>query len=157
MASSRVLISRRRILSASGALIGLIAPAAFAKPAPIQVDVWKDPNCGCCKEWISHMQEFGFTFNVHESGNTRARAKFGVPQQFGSCHTAMVDGYVLEGHVPAKDVLRLLKEKPDALGLAVPGMPMGSPGMEGGRSDRYQVLLLSEGSPVKTSVFATYG
>ena len=152
------MLSRRSSLLAIASPLALLAaPAIVRAKSSLVVDVWKDPNCGCCGQWIEHMQKSGFTFKVHETGNARARAKFGIPQELGSCHTAMVDGYALEGHVPAQDVLRLLKEKPDALGLVVPGMPMGSPGMEGGRSDRYQVLLLSEGSPVKTSVFATYG
>jgi hypothetical protein len=130
----------------------------LAQTARPQVEVWKDPSCGCCKDWIAHMQSSGFAVKTWESGNNAARARLGLPQKFGSCHTALVEGYVVEGHVPASDVKRLLKERPKALGLAVPGMPVGSPGMDGpeygGRKDRYDVLLVqADGS---TRVFSHY-
>jgi len=93
------------------------------------------------------MQANGFATTVHETGNTEARARLGLPAKYGSCHTSTIGGYVLEGHVPASEVQRLLKDKPRVLGLAVPGMPVGSPGMDGpeykGRKDAYQVLLIS--------------
>jgi hypothetical protein len=110
------------------------------------VDVWKDPNCGCCKDWITHLHSRGFATRVHDTGNAARRAELGMPQRYGSCHTAQVGGYVIEGHVPAREMHRLLKEKPVALGLAVPGMPIGSPGMDGPeygpRKDAYDVLLV---------------
>ena len=110
------------------------------------VEVWKSPTCGCCKDWIEHMEAAGFRIEVNDSGNAGARARLGIAQKFGSCHTALVDGYAIEGHVPASDVRRLLEERPEAVGLAVPGMPIGSPGMDGpaygGRRDPYEVLLL---------------
>lgn len=144
---------RRRLLTGAAAL-GLAASGlvqAQVAPAATSIEVWKDPNCGCCKDWISHMEQNGFKARVFETGNNAARARLGMPQQLGSCHTALVQGYVIEGHVPAQDIQRLLKEKPQALGLAVPGMPIGSPGMDGpaygGRRDRYEVLLvLKDGS-----------
>lgn len=113
-----------------------------------RVEIWKDPSCGCCKDWVTHMERNGFKAVVHESGNTTKRAELGLAERFGSCHTAVIGGYVIEGHVPASDVRRLLKEKPTALGLAVPGMPVGAPGMDGamygGRRDPYQVLLITK-------------
>jgi hypothetical protein len=112
------------------------------------MDVWKSPTCGCCTLWIEHMQAHGFVVKVHDVGNTAARKRLGVDARHGSCHTATVGGYVIEGHVPAADVQRLLRERPVGLGLAVPGMPIGSPGMDGpeygGRRDAYAVLLLQK-------------
>ena len=104
------------------------------------------------------MQANGFAFTVHETGNTGARSRLGLPQKLGSCHTALVAGYVIEGHVPAADVRRLLRQKPQALGLAVPGMPVGSPGMDGpaygNRRDPYDVLLVARDG--RTTVFSSY-
>lgn len=123
------------------------------------VEVWKSPTCGCCKDWIAHVQASGFGVKVNETGNTAARARLGIAERFGSCHTAVVGGYVIEGHVPAADIRRLLAERPAAIGLAVPGMPVGSPGMDGpeyrGRRDAYDVLLLrADGT---AAVFRRYG
>lgn len=112
------------------------------------IQVWKDPNCGCCADWIDHVEAAGFPTAVFDHGNTAARRRLGMPAKYGSCHTARVGDYVIEGHVPAADIQRLLDEAPDALGLAVPGMPIGSPGMDGpaygGRRDRYHVLLIRQ-------------
>lgn len=120
--------ARRRLLLATLALLPLGARAQSPAPA---IEVYKSPSCGCCKDWIKHLQANGFTnLRVHDTGNSAARSRLGMPSKFGSCHTATVDGYVLEGHVPAADVKRLLKDRPAVLGLAVPGMPIGSPGME---------------------------
>lgn len=113
-----------------------------------KVEVWKDPNCGCCTEWVKHMEDNGFQVVVHNTGNREARDELGMPQKYGACHTAKVDGYVIEGHTPATDIRRLLKEKPEALGLATPGMPLGSPGMDGemyqNRKHPYDVLLVAK-------------
>lgn len=132
--------------------------AAQAAPAKPQVEVWKDPNCGCCEDWVSHLQKSGFAVRVFNDGNTAARKRLGIPDALGSCHTGSVGGYALEGHVPAKDVQRLLREKPKAIGLAVPGMPVGSPGMDGaiyeGRKDAFDVLLVLPGGG--TRVFQSY-
>jgi hypothetical protein len=149
---------RRRLLAGIAVLCAspLVAWAATGK-GPM-VEVWKDPSCGCCKDWVEHLRTSGFTVKVHESGNGAARKDLGMPDRYGSCHTARVGGYAIEGHVPARDVRRLLKEKPLALGLAVPGMPIGSPGMDGpeygGRRDGYQVLLVRrDGS---SAIFQSY-
>lgn len=139
---SMTLKRRSLLLSLLAMSTGSIAVA----PNPVPVKVWKDPNCGCCKDWIDHLQKNNFLVKVMDQGNTAARARLGMPQTFGSCHTALIEGYVIEGHVPASDIQLLLKEKPQALGLAVPGMPIGSPGMDGpaygGKRDAYQVLLI---------------
>jgi len=137
----------RRALIVGTLAIGLPgwAGAQFAGSAPL-VEVWKSPTCGCCKDWIAHMQANGFRVKVNDTGNAEARARLGIADKYGSCHTATVAGYAIEGHVPASDVRRLLKERPTAIGLAAPGMPIGSPGMDGpeykGRKDPYDVLLL---------------
>lgn len=110
--------------------------------------VWKNPTCGCCKRWISHMATNGFTLDVREVGQTaldQVKANNGVSGKLASCHTAKIGGYTVEGHVPATAVKRLLAEKPDAVGLAVPGMPAGSPGMEtSGPGQAYDVLLIKK-------------
>jgi len=120
---------------------------AQARPAPLLVEVWKSPTCGCCKDWVTHMEANGFRTVVHDTGNTAVRGRLGIATKYGSCHTARVGGYAIEGHVPAADIRRLLKERPQAIGLAVPGMPVGSPGMDGpeyqGRKDPYNVLLIA--------------
>lgn len=148
----------RRALLLGMAALGATSLALAAKPQPTALQVWKDPNCGCCKDWIAHIEKNGFAATVIEQGNNAARARLGMPQTFASCHTALVQGYVIEGHVPAADIQRLLKEKPQALGLAVPGMPIGSPGMDGeaygGRRDPYQVMLIGKNG--LSRVFNTY-
>ena len=138
----------------------LMLPLAVMAAAPQRIDmeVWKDPSCGCCKDWITLMEKAGFSVRVYETGNNGVRAQMGLPAKLGSCHTARVAGYVVEGHVPAREIKRLLREKPDALGLTVPGMKVGSPGMDGpaykGRKDPYEVLLVQrDGS---TSIYQKY-
>jgi len=120
---------------------------AAAPTAPL-VEIWKSPTCGCCGDWTKHLAANGFRTKLHDEGNAAKRAEMGIAPQYSSCHTAVVDGYALEGHVPARELRRLLKERPTAIGLAVPGMPIGSPGMDGpeyaGRKDPYQVLLLAK-------------
>lgn len=156
--------TRRHALHLLAAAAGLAAlPSLAASPAKIPMEVWKDPNCGCCKDWIVLMEQAGFAVTVHDSGNSAVRAKLGLPVQYGSCHTALVGGYLVEGHVPAADVHKLLKDKPKALGITVPGMPIGSPGMDGpeygGRKDPYDVLLVTKqlmGSNVSTRVYTSY-
>ena len=136
-------IQRRRLLGA--ALLAATLPA-LAKPEGTPIEVWKDPNCGCCHDWIAHLESSGFAVRAFDSGNEAARRRLGMPDAYASCHTARVAGYVIEGHVPAADIRRLLAEKPAVLGLAVPGMPVGAPGMDGpaygGRRDPYNVLLI---------------
>lgn len=140
-----------------GALMLPLAGMAAA-PKRIAMEVWKDPSCGCCKDWIALMEQAGFSVSVSDIGNKGVRAQLGLPALLGSCHTARVGGYVIEGHVPAREIKRLLRDKPDALGLTVPGMKVGSPGMDGpaykGRKDPYEVLLVRrDGS---TSVYQSY-
>lgn len=129
-----------------------------AQPTLPLVDVWKDPSCGCCKDWVAIVEKAGFPVRVHETGNNAKRAQLRMPAKLGSCHTATVGDYVIEGHVPVREIQRLLREKPQAIGLTVPGMVVGSPGMDGplynGRSDPYAVLLvLSDG---QTAVYQKY-
>lgn len=112
------------------------------------VEVFKSPHCGCCSKWIDHLRQNGFEVKAHDVGDVpAARQKLGMPDRLGSCHSAKVCGYVVEGHVPATDIQRLLKAKPKALGLSVPSMPPGSPGMESAKPISYQTLLVqSDGS-----------
>ena len=148
---------------AGAAAASTLLPRAVraAPPAPAKTDaveVWKDPQCGCCQDWVDHMQAHGFQVTVHATGNNAVRARLGLPARLGSCHTALVGGYLIEGHVPASDVRALLQQRPKALGLAVRGMPVGSPGMDGpvygNRRDPYDVLLVAhDGS---TQVFKSY-
>jgi hypothetical protein len=139
--------STRRTLLAAIAGVAAAPLLARAAKSPVPIEVWKDPECGCCHDWVAHLQANGFTVKVHDDGNNAVRAQLGVDRKYGSCHTAVVSGYAIEGHVPAREIHRLLKEKPQARGLAVPGMPIGSPGMDGpaygGRRDAYDVLLLA--------------
>ena len=136
---------RRNFIAAALAAVAAAVPTVVAA-APVAVEVWKAPTCGCCKDWIVHLEANGFKVQVHDSGNTAARARLGIPMRLGSCHTALIEGYAVEGHVPAREIRRLLAERPGAVGLAVPGMPIGSPGMDGpaygARKDPYDVLLV---------------
>jgi hypothetical protein len=140
-------------------VLGLAASAAFGRHALAQglptVAVTKDPSCGCCEKWIAHLRESRFTVTVTEGPVNPLKVRLGVPRDLASCHTAQVGGYVIEGHVPAGAIKRLLAEKPVDIGLAVPGMPVGSPGMEveGMEPDTYDVTLFGPG--VRTT-FARY-
>jgi hypothetical protein len=152
MAVHRSPARRRWLVLFAGAAALSATPFTAVASGRARVDVWKSPTCGCCSDWVAHMRDAGFELHVHDTGNVAARSRLGMPARFGSCHTATVAGYVLEGHVPASDVRRLLRERPDALGLAVPGMPVGSPGMDGpeygGRRDPYDTVLVArDGSP----------
>ncbi|HCU53027.1 MAG TPA: metal-binding protein [Gammaproteobacteria bacterium] len=131
----------QNVFLASALCAGLSTPA-FAT----EVTVYKSPTCGCCKQWVTHMQANGFTVKAHDVADiVQYKTANGVPMMLGSCHTAIVGGYVIEGHVPASDIRRLLKERPPVRGLAVPGMPVGSPGMEqGAHQDRYNVLTFDK-------------
>jgi hypothetical protein len=142
---SNLAINRRALL-ASFATAGLVMATRTARAAetlPTMV-VTKDPNCGCCSGWVKHVRAAGFNVEVVESSElNRLKARLGVPEALASCHTAEIGGYVIEGHVPPAAIKRLLAEKPDGKGLAVPGMPVGSPGMEveGVEPDTYEVVL----------------
>jgi len=121
---------------------------------PIPVQVYKDATCGCCSVWVEHLRRNGFAPTSENVTNlTALKEKHGVPAEGRSCHTALVGGYVIEGHVPAAEIQRLLKEKPKVAGLAVPGMPIGSPGMEGANPRPYNVLTFDKAG--KTAVFST--
>ena len=149
---------RRRTLKALAVLLATPALPAVAGPGKPLVDVWKSPTCGCCQDWIRHLEANSFTVRAHDDGNTDARARLGMPLRYGSCHTASVGGYAIEGHVPAREVWRLLKDRPQAIGLAVPAMPIGSPGMDGpaygGRKDPYEVLLVQRDG--RSTVYQAY-
>ena len=152
--------SRRRFVRSmafSALAISLNLPGRVAAESQ-SIKVWKSPTCGCCKDWIKHLESNGFSVTSFDDGNSEARKRLGMPVRYGSCHTGEVEGYAIEGHVPAKDIYRLLDEKPDAIGLSVPAMPRGSPGMDGpaygDARDPYDVLLI--GPDGKARVFQSY-
>jgi hypothetical protein len=158
--STTLALPRRGLLLVAAAVLALPQTARASKPEPPLVEVWKSPTCGCCGDWVKHLEANGFRTKTHviqDAGVMRRRV--GFDDKVGSCHTALVNGYALEGHVPAREVKRLLKERPaDVVGIAVPGMPLGSPGMDlpsyGGRKMPYDVLLVRrDGS---TSVYQSY-
>jgi hypothetical protein len=131
----------------------IVAPYAGRAAEPPAIEVWTGPGCSCCHDWIEHLQANGFTVVAHDGGNSAAREHLGMPVRYGSCHTGEVEGYAIEGHVPAREILRLLQERPEAVGLSVPAMPRGSPGMDGpvygNVRDPYDVLLIRrDGSTV---------
>jgi hypothetical protein len=144
----------------------LIPAIILASPIPIsahehnnsakpEITVYKSPTCKCCTGWVEHLRKHGYKVIVKETADMDAiKADLGVPRELGSCHTAIVGKYVIEGHVPAADIDRLLKTKPKIAGIAVPGMPAGSPGMEVGRTEKYDVVTFSPGR--KSSVFARH-
>jgi hypothetical protein len=143
------------LLIAGGLLLGSILPVQRSAQAA-EIIVYKSPACGCCKKWVSHLEQHGYTLEAHNQSRDKLgsiKAEMGAPRGLQSCHTAKIGGYVIEGHAPADEIARLLKEKPQIKGLAVPGMPMGAPGMEGPRRDSYDVLALQENG--KTSIFAS--
>lgn len=141
-------LSRRTLLGtgAATALLALAAVRAAAAGLP-RITVWKAANCGCCVHWVEHLKQAGFPTEVHEVEDMNpVKARLGVAAEVASCHTGQVEGYFVEGHVPASAIKRLLAERPPAKGLAVPGMPVGSPGMEaGGTKEPYEVLLVAGG------------
>jgi len=145
----------------SGALFAAAVFAASDAPPPVAASapalvVYKSPTCGCCAKWAEHMRHAGFAVTTeHPTDLEVLKQRLGVPRAQGSCHTATAGGYVIEGHVPAADVKRLLKERPDARGLTVPGMPVDSPGMDGPSARGFDVLLIHRDGT--TSVFAHHG
>jgi hypothetical protein len=147
-------MTRRHVLhTLFGALfVGVPAEALLAQ-AENDIEIWKTPTCGCCKLWVDHMRAHGFRPTVHDVPDVGpVKRKLGVPAALASCHTGVVAGYAIEGHVPADVVRTMLEQKPKIAGLAVPGMPMGSPGMEGPRKDPYNVVAFEQNG--RTSVFA---
>ena len=136
----------RRRLFATLSLLVAAGLRGFAQRGPA-VQVYKDPTCGCCALWVEHLRKAGFTATVTDVEDMNAvKTKHGVPQRARSCHTALVGAYVVEGHVPAADVQRLLQLRPSVVGIAVPGMPIGSPGMESpdGRKTPYDVMAFTQ-------------
>jgi len=142
------------LLSLASAHSGDAANARRATPAkPVAIKVYKTPSCGCCKTWVQHLRDNGFRVETMDMPDLSAvKAKYGVKPALQACHTAIVNGYVVEGHVPADVITKLLKEHPAVLGVAVPGMPSGSPGMEGGPKERYDVLTFDRAG--RTKVYA---
>lgn len=159
MMTRREWLVRTAESTAGGVILLSILPGpARADSAPVALTVYKDALCGCCKKWVERLRANGFAPVAHDRTDMDAlKDSLGVPAALRSCHTAVAGEYVIEGHVPAADLKRLLAAKPKGvLGLAVPGMPKGSPGMEApGRPDRYEVLAFSAGG--KTKVFASHG
>jgi hypothetical protein len=147
-------VKRRTVLAGLVLAAPGLRSARAADAAPL-VQVWRTPTCGCCGAWVRHLEASGFRVEVTMQDDLSAiKAKHGVPRNLESCHTAVVEGYVVEGHVPAADVKRLLRERPPVAGLVVPGMPAGSPGMEGPVSEPYATLALAADGT--TSVFARH-
>ena len=152
MSSVRTLLPLALALLVAGCQTGATGTDALT------MTVYKTPTCGCCALWVEHLEANGFTVEVVDMPDlSPVKAQYGIPNELQSCHTGVIGDYVVEGHVPAEDVRRLLEERPDAGGLAVPGMPIGSPGMEvpDGRVDSYAVFLV--GDDGGTSVFARHG
>lgn len=146
----------KKLTMALSLAVSLSAGQAAWAEDDLTLKVYKSPTCGCCGDWVDHMRENGFEVDVTDTNNmNQIKSDAGLTPQLSSCHTAFVGDYVIEGHVPAADVRRLIEEQPDAHGLSAPGMPMGSPGMEiGDRKDHYQVLLFNEAG--QTRVFAEH-
>lgn len=150
------MLKRRDVLLASAAALAA-GPSCAAQAEP-SIKIYKDANCGCCTVWVDHLKVEGFKTEVDEAQDMAAiKAKYGVPDDLTSCHTGVVADYAIEGHVPAADIRRLLKEKPKALGIAVPGMPVNSPGMEvpGQPDESYTVWLFAKDGT--RNAFAKHG
>lgn len=145
-----------RRLFIMGAMASVLPQQALSAPHSIQV--WKSPTCGCCSAWVAHLVDAGFSVsaqNVSDDELQATKARLGVPTSLRSCHTASVGGYVIEGHVPAGDIKLLLSFEPEIMGLAVPGMPIGSPGMEmGNETERYDTIAFGPKGPI--GVFAQH-
>lgn len=141
-------ILRLRVASLALAALVAVGCSRPAEAGPI-VTVYKTPTCGCCTAWEDHLRENGFQVQSQKLNDLRqVKSQQGVPQALGSCHTAVIDGYTVEGHVPADVIRRLIAERPAIDGVAVPGMPMGSPGMEGPYKETYEVFSFKDGEPV---------
>lgn len=151
---------KNRFLIALGIAAAIVpiraaAPAAHVTAPAVAMTVYKDPDCGCCKAWVEYIRKHGYKVVTKDTRDLdQINASVGLPAAIAGCHTALVGGYVISGHVPAEDIARLLKQKPKIAGLAVPGMPAGSPGMEGPAPVHYQVIAFERSG--KTSVFANH-
>ena len=147
-------MERRTVLAALSGLV-LAAVSSPSQPAGPTIMVFKTPTCSCCGKWVEHLKSNGFVVKVQEVSDTSPyQRQYHVPRTMQSCHTAVVNGYTIEGHVPAAEIKRLLNERPKLVGLAVPGMPLGSPGMESSRSEPYSVMSFDESG--RASVYARY-
>jgi len=149
-----MMLQRRELLGYLGLALVMPLSGALAQAAP-QVMVYKSRTCGCCNKWIDHLRAAGFQVeaeNVTDVGEYKR--KFGVPADLASCHTAVVGDYIVEGHVPADDVIRMLRQEPEIIGIAVPGMPLGSPGMEAPNPQYYETVAFNAAGIVQ--VFATH-
>ena len=145
-------VSAASATSATSAVPAVSAPSA-SSASLVSIKVYKDPNCGCCKSWIEHLEKNGFKVEVMDMPDLSAvKSKYGVTQELQACHTGVVGNYTVEGHVPADLILKMIKEKPAIAGLAVPGMPMGSPGMEGATKEKYDILTFDRAG--RTTVYA---
>ena len=137
--------TRRLVLRAAGASALAVLAGCAAAERGDPVTVYKSPTCGCCSEWVKHLRADGFKVEAHDLDDVSPiRRRYGVPGALASCHTAIIGGYAIEGHVPASDIKKLLRERPKVLGLSVPGMVVGSPGMEQGRTEPYETLAFDE-------------
>ena len=147
-------MKRRTVLAVLPGLLLASVSSLSQSSAPV-VTVYKTPTCSCCGKWVEHLKSNGFNVKVQEVNDTSPyERRYRVPRQLVSCHTAVVNGYTIEGHVPAAEIKRLLSERPKIIGLAVGGMPLGSPGMESARAEPYTVQSFDEGG--RTSVYARY-
>ena len=146
----------RNFSAACGLALAMISLVSCRSADSVMITVYKSPTCGCCVKWVDHLEAGGLAVEAIDVENLAwIKKENGVPARLHSCHTALVDGYVIEGHVPVEDILRLLEERPDIAGLAVPRMPIGSPGMEGPNPVRYEVLAFTkQGS---THTYASHG
>lgn len=147
---------RRMVLTVAAA--GLLPATACARtPSATTVAVYKTPTCACCDNWIAHLRQAGFVVQINVLPNLRSlRSSHGMPEALASCHSGLIDGYFVEGHVPAQDIRRLIAQRPDAVGLSVPAMPLGSPGMETPGNDRepFDTLLVLKSG--QTRIFARH-
>lgn len=158
MATTSTDLRRRSLtLGVTGlALAGALPINSVAHGAATHLEMWSEEGCDCCTQWAKHLQNYQFDVTQRKVDDVAAmRKQLGMPEKFAGCHVARVGSYVIDGHVPALDILKLLREQPQAIGLAVPDMPTGSPGMErGGKKDPYQVLLI--GLDANATVFKSY-
>jgi hypothetical protein len=157
MNMKRVLVALVSLFAAAGCNSGSAGIGTVVGGAPVAMEVYKDAACGCCAQWVEHVKDHGFAATATDVSDLDAvKVKYNVPRRLQSCHTAIVEGYVVEGHVPAADIHRLLKERPAIVGIAVPAMPVGSPGMEvpGIQPQPYDVLALHKDG--RTEVFSSY-
>ena len=146
---------RRQFLSQITALLVAGPLVARAEATDPLVQVYKSATCGCCSKWVDHLRAAGFTVEATNVPDVNLyKLEYGLPAQLASCHTAIVEGYVVEGHVPADDVIKMLRQQPAIKGIAVPGMPLGSPGMESPNPERYETIAFDADG--KTTVFAVH-